>query len=49
VVYDKKTTPTTLIDFYMISPNIEAISVQTKDLDFKNTDHQPVFAKFVLK
>lgn len=49
VVYDKNTTPTTVIDFFLISPNVEAISVENIDLDFKNTDHQPVIAKFRLK
>ncbi|MBN2890794.1 MAG: hypothetical protein JXL97_02915 [Bacteroidales bacterium] len=49
IVYDKKTTPTTVIDFFLISPNVEPIYVECIDLDFKNTDHQPVMGKFKLK
>ena len=47
--YDKKTTLTTIIDAYLISPNVENISVENINLEFKNSDHHPVKARFKLK
>lgn len=47
--YNPETTPTTLIDFFIVSPNIEAVSIKGIDLGFESTDHQPVIASFVLK
>jgi len=47
--FDPATSLTTVIDFYLISPNIEKISVKTIDLHFENSDHQPVLAKIRLK
>ena len=38
-----------LIDGFILSPNVELISVQTLDLDFKNSDHNPVKLTFSLK
>ena len=38
-----------LIDGFIVSPNVELISVQTLDLDFKNSDHNPVKLTFSLK
>ncbi len=49
VVWNKKTTPVTTIDFFLISPNVQAISVKGLDLGFVNTDHNPVIGKFILK
>ena len=49
IPYDQSKTPTTLIDFYIVSPNIEIESVWTEDLSFENTDHNPVFITFRLK
>jgi endonuclease/exonuclease/phosphatase family metal-dependent hydrolase len=46
-VVDK--TFTTLIDFYLVSPNVEVLEVRTQDLKFAYSDHQPVFARFRLK
>ncbi|MCB8998874.1 MAG: endonuclease/exonuclease/phosphatase family protein [Bacteroidales bacterium] len=46
--FEKGKTPTTVIDFYLLSPNIEAISVKTSDLGFRNSDHQPVRLKLRL-
>ncbi len=37
---------TTIIDGLIISPNVEALYVETLSLDFKFTDHQPVRASF---
>jgi endonuclease/exonuclease/phosphatase family metal-dependent hydrolase len=38
-----------LIDGFIVSPNVEVLSVQTIDLDFKNSDHNPVKLTFSLK
>jgi endonuclease/exonuclease/phosphatase family metal-dependent hydrolase len=46
--FDKKTSPTTVIDFFLISPNIESISIENFDLGFEFSDHHPVKAKFKL-
>ena len=46
--YDPEKTPTTVIDFYLLSPNIEPISVHTEDLGFAHSDHQPVIARIRL-
>lgn len=47
--YERGVTATTLIDFYLMSPNIQLISVKTQDMNFQNSDHQPVFLKISLK
>jgi exonuclease III len=46
--YDPATTTTTVIDFFLLSPNIRALSVQCIDLGFENSDHNPVIAKVKL-
>ena len=38
-----------VIDGFIISPNIEKLSVNVIDEDFQNSDHNPVFMTFVLK
>jgi endonuclease/exonuclease/phosphatase family metal-dependent hydrolase len=38
-----------IIDGFILSPNVELISVKTQDLDFKNSDHNPVKLTFRLK
>jgi endonuclease/exonuclease/phosphatase family metal-dependent hydrolase len=38
-----------VIDGFIVSPNVEVLSVQTIDLDFKNSDHNPVKLTFSLK
>jgi len=38
-----------IIDGFILSPNVELISVETQDLDFKNSDHNPVKLVFSLK
>jgi hypothetical protein len=47
--YNEGKTPTSVIDFYISSPNIQIISKRAVDLKFKNTDHQPVFLTFKFK
>jgi exonuclease III len=38
-----------VIDGFIISPNVEKLSVNVIDLDFQNSDHNPVFMTFELK
>jgi exonuclease III len=47
--YDPSSTTTTIFDFFLISPNISDLSVQGIQLDFKNSDHNPVIIKVKLK
>ena len=42
-------TPTAVIDFYLVSPNISLIEVQTIPLNFQPSDHHPVRARFHLQ
>ena len=44
-----KNTLTQVIDFFVVSPNIEVISIKCLDYKFKNSDHNPVYIKFRLK
>ena len=47
--YDPETSPTTVIDYYLLSPNIELLSVKTDHLGFESSDHNPVRIKVKLK
>jgi endonuclease/exonuclease/phosphatase family metal-dependent hydrolase len=42
-------TYTTLIDYFVSSPNVEIISVRTIDMQFRWSDHQPVILNCVVK
>jgi endonuclease/exonuclease/phosphatase family metal-dependent hydrolase len=44
--YNPKTTFTTIIDFYLTSPNIKVDQVQGIETGFAFSDHQPVKMKF---
>ncbi len=44
--YNPKTTITTTIDFFLMSPNINNVGLKNIDLAFKNSDHQPVVFSF---
>jgi endonuclease/exonuclease/phosphatase family metal-dependent hydrolase len=48
--YVKGETFETVIDGFLISPNLEIIKTKTHDLGFKNSDHNPVTVtlKFVI-
>ncbi|MEM9990253.1 MAG: endonuclease/exonuclease/phosphatase family protein [Bacteroidota bacterium] len=39
----------TTIDFYVVSPNVEVQSIQTTDLQFQASDHQPIYLRVKLK
>ncbi len=47
--YDTETTTTTVIDFFLVSPNIEPVSVKCHHLGFANSDHNPVIMKVSLQ
>jgi len=47
--YDQKTTLTTVIDFFLVSPNIDVKKVQGVYLNFEHSDHQPVKLDVSLK
>jgi endonuclease/exonuclease/phosphatase family metal-dependent hydrolase len=47
--YNPAVTATTVIDFFLLSPNVESISVKCIDLKFENSDHNPVIIKAKLK
>lgn len=47
--YDEKTTLTTVIDFFLTSPNIDIKQVHGVHLDFKHSDHHPVTLEITLK
>ncbi len=40
--YDADTTSRVLIDFYLLSPNVEMLRVEGVNIDFVYSDHQPV-------
>lgn len=43
--YNPEVTATTVIDFFLLSPNVRSISVKCIDLDFRNSDHNPVILR----
>ena len=47
--YKKGQNFTTVIDGFVVSPNVAVESVSTIDLDFQFTDHQPVIGRFRAK
>jgi endonuclease/exonuclease/phosphatase family metal-dependent hydrolase len=46
--YTKGKTFTTVIDYYIVSPNITLLQYKTHDLNFENSDHQPLIISFSL-
>ena len=49
IAYAKGVNYTVVVDGFIVSDNVESISVQNVDLDFKYSDHNPVVLKFRLK
>lgn len=47
--YHRNENFTTVIDGFVVSPNVEIESIETTDLDFQFADHQPVTAHFTAK
>ena len=48
IPYDRGRSLTTIIDYYLLSPNIRVKQVNTVDLDFRYSDHQPVQLQIAL-
>jgi endonuclease/exonuclease/phosphatase family metal-dependent hydrolase len=49
VPYERSSSLTTVIDYYLLSPNVELEEVETIDVDFQYSDHQPVRLKVRLR
>ncbi len=47
--YEKMRTFTTVIDFCLLSPNIQLKTVKGVDIDFEYSDHQPIYFEVILK
>jgi endonuclease/exonuclease/phosphatase family metal-dependent hydrolase len=47
--YTRGKTPTTIIDFFVVSPNISVEKISTQDLGFAWSDHQPVIMEFKIR
>jgi len=45
----KGENPTTVLDYFLVSPNIDVLNTKTIDLNFKDSDHNPCFIKVRLK
>lgn len=48
-VYTEGKTFRSILDFFLVSPNIEVAGSKTRDLNFQFADHNPVFIEFILK
>ncbi|MCB0644854.1 MAG: endonuclease/exonuclease/phosphatase family protein [Phaeodactylibacter sp.] len=48
-IYDPASTFTTLIDFFLISPNVQVLKVRGINQGFQYSDHQPVWMEVQLK
>lgn len=46
IAWDIQKTKTTIIDFFIVSPNIIIESIQTVNLNFDFSDHEPIILKF---
>jgi len=47
--YTKGETSITVLDFFLLSPNLKANFVTSIDLEFKNSDHQPIIMNFSIE
>ncbi len=47
--YEHGVTPTTIIDFFLVSPNVEVIAAETFNTGFSWSDHQPVYLRVRFK
>ena len=46
--YKRSLSPTTVIDFFVCSPNINVLEIKTLYNGFASSDHHPVFMRFTL-
>jgi endonuclease/exonuclease/phosphatase family metal-dependent hydrolase len=47
--YKEGETPVTILDFFLLSPNIKMLKIETINKNFENSDHNPVHLQFKLK
>ena len=47
--YSKELSYTSVIDHFLVSPNVKVDSIAVVNMDFKYSDHQPVYLKVTLK
>ncbi len=47
--FDKDQSLTTIIDYYLLSPNLQPERIKTLDMQFRYSDHQPVLLSFSLR
>lgn len=47
--YQAATTTTTVLDFALYGAGIEPVEFETIDLEFRNSDHNPVVGRFVIR
>ena len=47
--YDRLKTPKQLIDYYLLSPNLEIQDVRTLAMHFQYSDHEPVYLKVKMR
>ncbi|CAA6829047.1 MAG: Unknown protein [uncultured Aureispira sp.] len=47
-VLDYGKTTVTLVDFYLVSPNVRVKKIEGKNLKFKNSDHNPILLEIEL-
>ncbi|HEV2562528.1 MAG TPA: endonuclease/exonuclease/phosphatase family protein [Rhizomicrobium sp.] len=47
--YTKGVNATAIIDGFLVSPNVEVVSIRTENLEFRYSDHQPVLGRFVMR
>jgi len=47
--YQKGRTKTTILDYFLLSPNIQIENIETVDFGFRYSDHNPVKMNFKLK
>jgi len=48
-IYTEGKTGIDILDFFLVSPNVEIVNVKNEDLGFKSSDHQPVKMTVKLK
>lgn len=47
--FNPATTPCSVIDFFLCSPNVDVNAINAIDLGFEYSDHNPVFMRFTLR
>ncbi|MEL6671955.1 MAG: endonuclease/exonuclease/phosphatase family protein [Bacteroidota bacterium] len=47
--FNPDSTERLILDFYLLSPNVQSLSVQTVEMDFGFSDHHPVYLKVALR